>query len=51
METVETMSRIAMNAEATIHYDRRRVTRPEFAEMEIEGDMKTNAIAHAVCTT
>ena len=51
VETVETMSQIAVNAEATIHYDRRRVTRPEFAEMNIEGDKKTNAIAHAVCTT
>ena len=51
VETVETMSRIAMNAEATIHYDRRRATRPEFAEMAVAGDEKTNAIAHAVCTT
>lgn len=51
VETVETMSRIAMNAEATIHYDRRRATRPEFAEMAVAGDDKTNAIAHAVCTT
>lgn len=49
VETVKTMSRIAENAEATIHYDRRRITRPEFMEMELGGDIKTNAIAHAVC--
>ena len=49
VDTVRTMSRIAENAEATIHYDRRRVTRPEFTSMEVEGDLKTNAIAHAVC--
>lgn len=51
VETVETMSRIALNAESTIHYDRRRITRPEFTSMEIAGDCKTNAIAHAVCST
>lgn len=50
VETIETMSRIALNAEATIHYDRRRITRPEFTGMEIGGDMKTNAISHAVCS-
>ncbi|MDR3767024.1 MAG: pyruvate kinase [Butyricicoccus sp.] len=49
VQTVQTMSRIAENAEASIHYDRRRITRPEFMEMELRGDVKTNAIAHAVC--
>ncbi|WP_122791070.1 pyruvate kinase [Intestinibacillus sp. Marseille-P6563] len=49
VQTVQTMSRIAENAEASIHYDRRRITRPEFMEMELMGDVKTNAIAHAVC--
>ena len=51
VETVSTMSLIASNAEAKIHYDRRRVTREEFKEMEMKGDRKTNAIAHATCTT
>lgn len=49
VETVQAMSSIAENAEASIHYDRRRVTRPEFVDMEVGGDKKTNAIAHAVC--
>lgn len=51
VETVKTMSLIATNAEAQIHYDRRRVTRDEFKDMNIKGDPKTNAIAHATCTT
>lgn len=51
VETVRTMSLIASNAEATIHYDRRRVTRDEFKEMNMKGERKTNAIAHATCTT
>lgn len=51
VETVSTMSLIASNAEAKIHYDRRRVTREEFKEMEMQGERKTNAIAHATCTT
>ena len=45
VETVRTMSRIAENAEKTIHYDRRRVTRLEFQ------NMKTLAISHATCST
>ncbi len=49
VETVQTMSRIAENAESTIHFDRRRITRPEFTDMAVKGDSKTNAIAHAVC--
>ena len=51
VETVATMSRIAVNAEATIHYDVRRATRPEFQSIDITGDDKTSAIAHATCTT
>ena len=51
VETVSTMSLIASNAEAKIHYDRRRVTRDEFKEMNMKGERKTNAIAHATCTT
>ncbi len=51
VETVRTMSLIASNAEAKIHYDRRRVTRDEFTGMDMKGDKKTNAIAHATCTT
>ena len=45
------MSRIAENAEKTIHYDRRRVTRLEFQNMNVDGDMKTLAISHATCST
>ena len=51
VDTVKTMALIAVNAEAKIHYDRRRVTRDEFKEMEVKGERKTNAIAHATCTT
>ena len=51
VETVRTMSRIAENAEKTIHYDRRRVTRLEFQNMNVDGDMKTLAISHATCST
>ena len=51
VETVRTMSRIAENAESTIHYDRRRTTRLEFQNMNVGGDPKTNAIAHATCST
>ena len=51
VETVATMSRIAENAERTIHYDRRRVTRLEFQNMHVSGDMKTLAISHATCST
>lgn len=51
VETVATMSRIAENAERTIHYDRRRSTRLEFQNMNVGGDAKTNAIAHATCST
>ena len=50
VETVRTMSRIAENAEKTIH-DRRRVTRLEFQNMNVDGDMKTLAISHATCST
>lgn len=51
VETVAAMSSIAENAEANIHYDRRRITRPEFMDMELGGERTTNAISHAVCTT
>ncbi|MGE4547936.1 MAG: pyruvate kinase [Intestinibacillus sp.] len=51
VETVATMSNIAKKAEASIHYNRRRNTRPEFKELEMSGDRVTNAIAHATCTT
>ncbi|MDO4270869.1 MAG: pyruvate kinase [Eubacteriales bacterium] len=51
VETVSTMSMIAENAEKTIHYDRRRTTRLEFQNMNVSGDDKTNAIAHATCST
>lgn len=51
VETVESMSNIAKKAEACIHYDRRRVTRPEFKQLEMSGNHVTNAIAHATCTT
>ena len=51
VETVRTMSRIAENAEKTIHYDRRRVTRLEFQNMDVDGDTKTLAISHATCST
>ena len=51
VETVQTMSRIADNAERTIHYDRRRATRLEFQNMNVAGDLKTLAISHATCST
>lgn len=51
IETVRAMSMIAENAERTIHYDRRRSTRLEFQNMAVSGDDKTNAIAHATCST
>lgn len=51
VETVAAMSSIAESAEANIHYDRRRITRPEFMDMELGGEKTTNAISHAVCTT
>ena len=51
VETVKTMSMIAENAEKTIHYDRRRATRLEFQNMDVAGDAKTLAIAHATCST
>lgn len=51
VETVATMSSIAESAESNIHYDRRRITRPEFMDMQLGGDTTTNAISHAVCTT
>lgn len=51
VETVQTMSMIAVNAESTIHYDRRRTTRLEFQNMNVSGDEKTNAISHATCST
>ena len=51
VETVQTMSRIAENAERTIHYDRRRATRLEFQNMNVDGDLKTLAISHATCST
>jgi pyruvate kinase len=51
VETVETMAHIAENAESKIHYDRRRVNRDEFQTMQMQGNRKTNAIAHATCTT
>lgn len=51
VEAVATMSRIAENAESTIHYDRRRATRLEFQNMNISGDAKTLAIAHSTCST
>ena len=51
VEALETMSTIAMSAEKTIHYERRRVTRDEFKEMRMRGNRKSNAIAHATCTT
>ena len=51
VETVQAMSRIAETAEATIDYEQRRLSRGEFKDMELEGDAKTNAIAHAVCST
>lgn len=51
VETVRAMSTIAENAERTIHYDRRRTTRLEFQNMDVSGDDKTNAIAHATCST
>ena len=51
VEAVRTMSTIAENAEKTIHYDRRRATRLEFQNMDVAGDAKTLAIAHATCST
>ncbi len=51
VESVRTMSQIAENAESKIHYDRRRITRDEFTEIQLEGERRTNAIAHATCTT
>ena len=51
VETVQTMSMIALNAEKTIHYDRRRATRLEFQNMNVSGDLKTLAISHATCST
>lgn len=51
VETVQTMSMIAENAEKTIHYDRRRATRLEFQNMNVTGDLKTLAISHATCST
>ncbi len=51
VEAVRTMSTIALNAESTIHYDRRRATREEFKDMSVSGDEKTNAISHATCST
>ncbi len=51
VETVAAMSSIAESAEANIHYDRRRITRPEFMDMQLVGEKTTNAISHAVCTT
>ncbi len=51
VETVRTMATIAENTEKEIHYDRRRITRPEFTEMELAGSKKTRAIAHATCAT
>lgn len=51
VETVQTMGMIAENAEQTIHYDRRRATRLEFQAMNLPGDPKSIAIAHATCST
>lgn len=51
VETVSAMSNIAEKAESSIHYHRRRTTRPEFKELQMTGDRITNAIAHATCTT
>jgi len=51
VEAVATMSMIAEKAEEAIHYDRRRATRPEFQNMQLPGDHKTVAIAHATCST
>lgn len=51
VETVAAMGSIAESAEANIHYDRRRITRPEFMDMQLVGEKTTNAISHAVCTT
>ncbi len=51
VESVSTMSVIATNAEAAIHYDRRRATREEFQKLSVAGDEKTAAIAHATCFT
>lgn len=51
VETVAAMSSIAVNAESNIHYNTRRMTRPEFQSLQMTGDHVTNAIAHATCTT
>ena len=51
VETVQAMSSIAETAEKTINYEERRLSRGEFKYMELPGDPKTNAIAHAVCST
>jgi len=51
VEAVRTMGQIAENAESKIHYDRRRITRDEFTEIQLDGERRTNAIAHATCTT
>lgn len=51
VETVRTMATIAENTESQIHYERRRITRPEFTEMEMASHVKTRAIAHATVTT
>ncbi len=48
--TVATMSDIALRTENTIDYNRRRVTRPEFTELSMQGEPITAAIAHATCT-
>ncbi len=51
VESVRTMSTIAINAEANMHFERRRATREEFQNIQVSGDEKTNAISHATCTT
>ncbi len=51
VESVRTMSTIATNAEANMHFERRRATREEFQNIQVSGDEKTNAISHATCTT
>lgn len=51
VEALKTMSTIALSAESSIHYERRRTTREEFQEMRMHGNRKTTAIAHATCTT
>lgn len=51
VETLRAMSSIAENAEKEIHYDRRRISRPEFEELNLAGDAVSNAISHATVTT